>query len=200
MMELKKLLEYHTECLICHGPLRIKSPDLDGPIISVKPEGLSIKYSHNKRSIIFKYDGTYEKHENCADWRSRPLSILIECPHCIPKETKPKINRAATSFSPLSALKVFKFYYQFDLYGGIENKYNAFFKKEFIKCYDEEYFYHLITSEEASFIWYGRMPTQVKDNSYYNENCFSKVTPINTSKLTDINQLINKIKIYNIFS
>jgi len=210
-MNLLSALNYHTKCLICQHELETKSPELAGITITPQDDGLLVQAVLRKIAVIFRYDGTYEKLPYFGDLYLKPLRVLRECPVCIPaivvdgQKTPIKLKSRALGPTTLFDVESLRFCYEFELFGTpypnqhIKGNYSVSIVREDIKYNNDNSFYQLLTNEEnESSLWYG--PKGVSDEDWYSKTCRLTVPSIDTSGLDNIDQLINKMKVYNLFS
>lgn len=211
-MDLLSILNYHPKCLICQHELETKSPELAGITITQQPDGLLVQAVLRKIAVIFRYDGTYEKLPYFGDLYLKPLRVLRECPNCIPsiivdgKKTEVKLKSRALGPTTLFDVESLRFCYEFELFGTpnpsnqhIKGDYAVTLVREDIKYNDGTNFYQLLTNEEGeSNLWYGSK--NMSDDNWYSKTCRLTVPTIDTSNLENMDQLINKMRVYNLFS
>jgi hypothetical protein len=212
-MNLFQVLNYHSKCLICHQEMEIKSPELAGITITQESEGLLVQALLRKIAVIFRYDGTYEKLPYFGDLYLKPLRVMKECPNCIPsimidgKKTPVKLKSRSVGATTMFDVESLRFCYEFELFGQpnpsdqhIKGDYTAALVREDIKYNNEKGFYHLTTQEKESNLWYGRTKPTEEDSNWYANTCRLTLPAIDTSGLDNIEQLISKMQIYNLFS
>lgn len=223
-MNLEEVLNYRTHCIICNRKLETKSLDLADVQIARVNEGLTVETGTKNKdySVFFKNDGTYEKMKKWNDMYVKPLSVLKECPNCVPKVNNntdwwpsalnrpPKIVHKARSVgmttitdamtrffaTSISNLTELRCAYAFELYGDSEGNFDCYLKWEDIMYHDDKSFYHVKTSfqQDITKIKAG----QFKDNldSIINLD----VPTFKTNNILSKEKLIEKIKLFNLFS
>ena len=210
-MNLLSALNYHNKCLICQRELEIKSPELAGITITPQEDGLVVQAVLRKIAIIFRYDGTYEKLPYFGDLYLKPLRVMKECPSCIPaiiiEGQKTPVKLKSRSLGPTTVFDVesLRFCYEFELFGTpypgqhIKGTFDTSLVREDIKYNDGNNFYQLLTNQDKeSSLWYGPKPTGNED--WYSKTCRLTVPTIDTSGLENMDQLVNKMRVYNLFS
>jgi hypothetical protein len=203
-VNLKEALDYRNKCFICQTDMEIKSPDLAGVNMYVKENGLFVSAQHNEYSVHFKYDGTYKKMKKWNSLYAKPLLVLKECPICYPfiksngKKVKVKYKSRTLGITTLSQLKDFSCTYSFELFGDDRGNFDTIMDSETIRFHDDINFYHLDTSFKdnvtTTFLSGPLNATEIKE-------LFQLTIPgVNLSKINDKESLINKLKLYNVFS
>jgi hypothetical protein len=196
-MNLKEVLNYRNRCLICYSKMELKAYDLAGISIHRTSEGLMIETGLKGIAVYFKYDGTYEKMKRWNNLYSKPMSLLKECPKCIPKFTNEvTLKSRSVGATTLSNMKDLRCAYTFQMWGDSENNFDSKLDWEDIKYHDGEHFYHVNTK-------FNDNRTEIKSASFKDtiDSIFNLTTPAmkcGSVKTTD--QLIHKIKTYMIFS
>lgn len=198
-MNLKEVLNYRNRCLMCYSKMELKAYDLAGITIHRTGEGLMIETGLKGIAVYFKYDGTYEKMKRWNNLYSRPMSLLKECPKCVPNLrlgehiTLKSRSLGATS---LSNMKDLRCAYTFQLWGDAENNFDSKFDWEDIKYHDGERFYHINTK-------FNDNRTEIKSADFKDtiDSIFSLNVPaMKCGSIRTTDQLIHKIKTYMIFS
>jgi hypothetical protein len=205
-MNLKEAVNYHSKCIICQTDLNLESLDLAGVSIYSDTNGIKV-LAGDTHSCYFKFDGTYEKMKRWNNIYAKPLYVNACCPICYPsidvKGVRKKIRYKSRSFglTTIAQAKDFMHAYQFEIYGEEDKTFNVYLKTEDIKFYDEQYFYHVSTNFEvnATYLMRGPIPNEFNLAEMHNTHIIN-LPAINTSKINNREQLINKIKLYNLFS
>lgn len=199
-MNLKEVLNYRNRCFICYSKMEMKAYDLAGITIHKTAEGLLIQTGLKGVAVNFKYDGTYEKMKRWNNLYARPMSLLKECPKCIPNISLHRDNNRLVvqrypETTPANS-KDLRCAYTFHLWGDAENNYAIKMGWEEIKFNDGERFYHLNTRFDEN-------QTGIISGSYTDpiSSLFRMyVPPIKTSNIKNTDQLVSKVKTYMIFS
>jgi len=216
-MNLLNILSYRSNCMICNHKLEMKSLNLANVNITKTKEGLRIKVNNKDYACYFRYDGIYEKMKKWNITFVKPLSILNECPKCIPKidmikkmsltaipKTSPTIILKAASprmshiflDSNLNSLKDKRCAYTFDLFGDTKGNFDCLLNCEDIRFHTKTNFYHIKTD-------FNKNITNIKSGSFKGtiDNIISmKVPQLNSTNILSTDKLIEKIKLYNLFS
>lgn len=224
-MNLQEALDYRSDCIICGRKMKTKSLDLAGITMTRTAEGLYVEGGTKDYSCYFKFDGTYERSKKWYPTYVRPLSILRECVKCIPKSIdKPFVPKTITPgsmppgaiilkarsvgmttmnaslnlmYSSLANLKEKRCAYTFKLFGDAENNFTCELNWEDIQFCEHNNFTHFKTDFSIN-------QTQIKSGNTKTDTLDSmmklEVPSINASKLLTKDSLINKIKLYNLFS
>lgn len=200
-MNLKEVLNYRNRCLICYSKMELRAYDLAGITIHKTAEGLMIETGLKGIAVYFKYDGTYEKMKRWNNLYSKPMSLMKECPRCVPNVHLYKDNKTlVVQTSPKTTvdnIKDFRCAYTFHLWGDSENNFDTTMGWEDIKYNDGDRFYHINTKfdENRSGIISGSYLKDSIDTLFR-----TYVPPINSSNIRTSAQLVRKIKTYMIFS
>lgn len=202
-MNLQQVLNYHNNCIICQAEMEIKSPDLAGVRLTVTEDGLEVKTGHKDINVFFNYDGTYHKMKRWNALYAKPLQVLKECPSCVPeievdgKKVRIQYKPRSVGATTLLQSKDLHFAYTFSLFGDDDGYFDANLDWEDVKFYNKHNFYHINTkfSEKRTWLLHG---VNEKDGEA-NVNSIS-FPAIFTTNVNDISQLLNKLKLYNVFS
>lgn len=221
-MNLQEALSYRNNCIICDHPMETKSLDLAGLTFTTDETGLHIKGGTKDYHVSFNYDGTYQRSKKWWSTYVKPLSVLKECPRCLPDDFKDGIKAGTKAItkadlpsrvvilkgrsvgmsslvaqSTLNSLKDLRCAYAFNIFGDAENNYTCEMKWEDIKFHNNIEFNHFITD-------FDKNESSIKGGNFQSDSIDSmiriNVPAINTSKLLTREALINKIKLYNLFS
>lgn len=202
-MDLKEILSYRSKCLICQTDMEMKSLDLAGVRLFEAEDGLEVKTGHKDIAVLFNYSGVYHKMKKWNTLYAQPLSVLKECPICIPdieirgEKKKIRLKSRSLGATTLMHLRDLRCAYTFNIFGDSEGNYAVNLNWEDIKFNDGHNFYHINTKFEDN-------RTELLSGNFQNDSIDSMfrlgVPAVNTSKIQDREQLINKLKLYNLFS
>jgi len=212
--------------MICDRKLEMKSLDLAGVNITRTQEGLYVEVGSKDKdyAVYFKYDGSYERMKKWNSMYVRPLSILKECPKCIPKVDLVEdvvltgIPKAPSTIilkarsvgmttmhgvmsqflvdTTLKSLKDKRCAYTFDLFGDAEGNFDCQLNWEDISFHTKREFHQIKTNfkEDTTSIKSGAFNGTLDDIIRMN------VPAVKTNTIPTTDKLIEKIKLYNLFS
>ncbi len=223
-MNLQEVLTYRSQCLICDRKLETKSLDLAGISLTRTNEGLLAElFSKDKNySVYFKNDGTYERMKRWNNVYVKPLAILRECPKCIPKidivEDKVTLSApqpphillksrsvgattttgaALLMATTLNSLKDLRCAYTFELFGDSEGNFESTLNWEDIRFCTKTDFYHIKTNFKEGKTW-------IKSGNFKKDTIETIVSmdvpAVKTTNITTKEKLVEKLKLYNLFS
>lgn len=153
----------------------------------------------------FKHDGTFTKDKGMTKHFRAPFLVVMACAKCRYSPITPeKDGRSLGSLgmSMLMDIRKIQHYYSFDLYADANGTYDGNLGKETIKYSKDDKFYHLdvdLKTKQANF----KMGTCAGHDMLETllEGLLDlKVPNVDTSKFTSIEQVIEKFKLYNLFS
>lgn len=217
-MNLQELLDYRSTCLIHNLPIgvwggvqksKVGSPKLE--YIKI-PEGIK---AHRKGDTgegdIFRFDGTCKvDYGFTMKHSSFPWTIGLMCPEC---HRTPVHLFGERGVPTLENIKHQVHYYTFSLTpqvptevsketNCIECTYVCNPGLEVVKYFDNDKFYHLnarIDGGAASFTM-GCLDSEDILDQLISSTSTLKVPRFNPAVIKDVNQMMQKMKIYNLFS
>jgi hypothetical protein len=201
-MNLKEVLNYRNRCLICYSKMKVSAYDLAGITIHRTSEGLMIETGLKGVAVYFKYDGTYEKMKRWNNLYSKPMSLLKECPKCIPNLSGLQRSdivfksRSVGATTSVSNVKDLRCAYTFQMWGDAEGNFDSKLDWEDIKYHDDDRFYHINTKFQDN-------RTEIKSADFQDtiDSVFKLNVPaMKCNSIKTTSQLIHKIKTYMIFS
>lgn len=197
-MSLKEILSQRNDCPICQTILTVVSVDLPG--VTVKHSESDIHVWLNKKpsfSITFNVDNTYKKTKQWKMEWVTPLSLSRRCPICGPVVV---VKGRAAGYSTQADYHILNGYeIKFDLYGPGSDEDQSIFRTDPL---------------EESLMFTQNKTRYVIKNDLKTKNAIIKIsnidgilpaqtikTPLITfSNIESFNELIRKIKIYQLFS
>ena len=201
-MNLQQLINYRSKCLICHQEMALKSLDLAGVKLILTEEGLKVETGNVAMSAHFKFDGTYQKLKRWNKLYARPLCVLRECDICPAsavsfednsKKSKLLKRQAGTTLLQIEDLRCA---YSFDIFGDDSGVFDAHLNWEDIKYHDGKNFYHINTNFITG-------QTELISGNFQEslDSLLRLMLPaIDISSVKNPKELINKLKIYTLFS
>lgn len=226
-MNLQEVLNYRSHCLLCNRKLEIKSLDLAGVSLIRTNDGLHAELvSKDKNySVYFKNDGTYERMKRWNNMYVKPLAVLRECPKCIPKvdlvedvtvtgipKSPPPIllkarstgmttiSKALSQYlvaTTLDSLKDLRCAYTFELFGDSQGNFESTLNWEDIRFCTKTDFYHIKTNFKEGKTW-------IKSGNFKKDTIETIVSmdvpAVNASNIVSKEKLVEKIRLYNLFS
>lgn len=214
-MNLQSVLNYRTHCIVCGKLLRLKN--LNNPRLKCfdTEDGLKIRSGHVKGvSMIFNFDGTYErgKKDYPAIYNTNIFMTKI-CPDCHtlnpgnPHYIYLKGRSAGFPTSMISPYVTFEnssikstktkcCQYTFALIPNRDaGTFTAELTGEHIRYYNDEMFCHVDTAFDKNTLVYRGNFADTMDKMLR-----LSVPPIDLSTISTLEQLHNKINVYNLFS
>ncbi len=207
-MNLQELLSYRKCCMI-HGDLSLKPYCAgSGLIFHINAEGMSLSFNlldkkdahlSIKTRLIIKYnfDGTYEVFDR--DFMGAQVIVYMVCDECRKEKGFNYNNGIAT----LNEIDQNKYFYNFLLdYKYGEDLYECHLVGEVVRHTRNEKFYHLsknhVTGETDCKM--GRNDPKAILDDMLKGMLNLKLPHMDLTKIRDIDHLVDKIKLYNLFS
>jgi hypothetical protein len=196
----------------------VGSAELVGMSLSVSPDELRIRLKDKPKGRVyanFKFDGTYELGDRFWSIYAKPFIVCKTCPVCnydidtrlikpstpAPSLSSSNMTMAATShtpsvFSSIDNLKKKICFYSFALNINDDGTYNCWMFREFAGFSLDNSFFHINTdfTTGTSRIFRADFTQKLEDLMDLS------VPAVNLTNTHNKEQLINKIKIYNMFS
>ncbi len=201
-MNLKEILDYRKDCLICGRPLKFKIKKYPKLSITQDDEGLRIQSeSKNGVRFIIKYDGTYERNKRTYKIYSNPLFIEKVCSHHMRGEPDLLLTgyRGGSNSSvdtSLGNLKELAYSYMFTVLGDSEGNYDAHLHQEIAHYYHHQAFWHVNTRfyDKTSTVYHAEWYQKISEILHLS------LPAIDLKNIHNTDQLISKIKLYTLFS
>lgn len=191
-MNLQEILNYRNNCIVCNRKMELSSINFT---LKETDDGVLVKSKSKNNHINFHYNGIYKYSEkaNLKNIDTKPLYVLKECPHCIGKGK----NKRTLIKSSLNNLKSFRCAYAFKIFYDVDGNFTCKLSWEDIKFYHSNEFYHCLTD-------FDKNESSIKSGNFQSDTIDSiiriNVPIVNTNKFLNKEVLINKIKLYNLFS
>lgn len=216
-MNLQELLNYRATCLIHREPMSLypspdKSPTFSNNIVvEVRDDGLRAKrLGDESRGVTFRFDGSCDTDYNQALKRLKfPWIIGVMCDRCHKVPTHKFMGRTVPT---VDNIKHQVHFYTFTIIpndviylpedGGRPDKYECHPGMEVIKHFDGEKFYHMtghVGGGSAAFNM-GYLNMEDTLDQLVSSTSIIKVPKFNPAVITSIEQMVEKMKIYNLFS
>jgi hypothetical protein len=184
--------------------METKALDLAGLTLNRVHDGLLIETGLKGIAVHFKFDGTYVKMKRWNDLYVKPMSILKECPDCLPQididrkhRTNIQYKSRSLGATTLMQLQDLRCAYTMTLFGDSEGNFAANLDWEDIKFHDGGKFYHIKTHFPDN-------QTELLSGAFEDESIKDATRlsfpAVNTSGVHNTDQLLNKLKLYNVFS
>lgn len=202
-MNFTEVLNYRNKCIICGMKMEIKALDLAGVTINRVNDGLLIETGLKGVAVQFKFDGTYVKMSRWNELYVKPMSILKECPNCLPDidldrrgRTRVHLKTRSVGATTLMQSQDLRCAYTFTLFGDSQNNFASNLDWEDIKFHDGKTYYHLKTHfpDDTTEYLTGSFEESASDILR------QSLPAVNTSGVASTEQLVNKLKLYNTFS
>jgi len=206
-MNLQEILSYRDRCIHCDRPLTMRIEKYPKLSITQNDGGLRIRSGHKDGVYLnFGFDGKYERNKRNYKIYAGPVFIQKRCNFhplmdnaSIPVLLKTRTVGATTmayNGTTLDSTRNLTCQYQFTLFGDSQGNYDAKMHAEFLYWHDDDEFWHVNT-------WFGRDSTQLYHARY--EHTIGDVMRLaipaaNLKNVKNKDQLIEKIKLYTLFS
>lgn len=193
-MKLQELKNYHSHCLVCSSELDTYVADVSQLNCWWTEQGLLVETRNmpESYSVRFNFDGTYTRNSKNLNKYRGPLTVVRECPQCAPVP-----NHRSFASTSVERLKDTRWAYAFTIYGDAHGNFDAIMIWQDIKVILGDNFYHVNTNWSAN-------RSETLAGNFKVDSLLSMINlttaAINTSKLTTVTDLVNKLKIYNLFS
>lgn len=213
---LQRALDYRTECFIHHQPMiplihnnRVKSlrRTEEGLVFQFRTS-ISDKNNKDNHHLLMKflYDGTMTPQcvHALTSGDSGPIEIHMQCEECVKLPgVNPGIKVKSRSFGPatLYNIRLQCHQYIFNIY-EINNSFICSLNCETIKYNDGNKFYHFstdLTVGSAHFSM-GDCQTDHTVDHIVKSTMHLNVPKFDATKIVKLGQLVDKIKLYNLFS
>ncbi len=201
-MNLKEILDYRTDCLICTRPLKFRIKKYPKLSITQSDEGLKIQSEHkNGAYLLLKHDGTYERNKRNYKLYSNPIFIEKVCPYHMRGEpatlfTGYRGGSDGMLDTSLGNLKELAYSYMFTTLCVSDDKYDAHLHQEVTHYNDYEAFWHINTRFYAkmSSVYHAEWSKKISEVMHLN------LPSIDLKNVHNIDQMLSKIKLYTLFS
>jgi hypothetical protein len=206
-MNIQEAINYRTNCIICskHMPIDFERMSSARKLkITETDKGIEIRSGHkNGIYMLFKPDGQVIKTEKNYKIYSSTIQFFRRCEYCRGTTGAPIILKSrsvgastALGASSINNLRDSAVYYSFYTYPNKYGVYTTSFSYETIRYSDGTKFWHVNTSanEHKSIIYYGKFSDPISKAIYLT------VPDMNLSNVKTKEQLIDKIKMYTLFS
>lgn len=202
MSTLKELLNYRKKCII-HGkqlrPVQLRGLSFD---LSKDQLSLSILRGRKKDSILcnltFKDDGTYTCTKDCFKYIDNVVSLYMICDEC----RKFPLD-ALSHITSLNNIWNVQYFYTFDLTALPKNdKYDGELGTEEIRYCVDDKFYHTSVNlmNKAATCEMGKCARTDTLKEIVEGRFIINVPHLNMDKIKNLEQYLNKMKLYSIFS
>jgi len=158
--------------------------------------------SHERQNITaaclsYLWDGSYNKYFGCPEWIiNNSINVYMICDICAKKQFK----KIAVGHSTIPSIKENVYFYSFVLVGDNFNNFDGELGWEIVRHTSGGKFYHMDTQLSDNSISY-RMGNINDTLDYLLKSMISiQVKDVNVSYIKSIDQLINKMKLYGVFS
>jgi hypothetical protein len=209
-MNLQEVLNRRSKCLVHEEPLRpcIFPPSYRNDQIRLDESGLHL-YSHSQwdtwarpslTGLGFRYDGTYYRNSVCPSWiQDGALFVYMMCKTCAQIPTREK---ETLGYISLMEVRTVQYYYSFSLLPTIDDRYDILLDREKIKYVRDDKFYHIdidLTTRRA-FCGIGSCAGNIIISDMISKMTNIKLPEMDLENVRDIDQLVEKLRIYNLFS
>lgn len=204
-MKLQELLDYRSTCLIHNLPMKMwsepdKKANRKSPLECIRTSEGLVMHHPNDPGEVFGFDGTHISRSNIFDKLKISWIVGVMCEQCHKVPTHKFMGRTVPS---LDNIKLQVHFYTFNLLpqeGGDE--YKCLPGMEIIKHFDGDKFYHMtghVGGGTAAFNM-GNLVMEDTLDQLIGSTSIIKVPKFNPAVITSIAQMMEKMKIYNLFS
>jgi hypothetical protein len=214
-MNLQEILSYRERCLHCARPLVMRIKEYPKLSITQNDGGLAIRSGHKDGvRLSFGFDGKYERNKRNYKIHAGPVHIQKRCQFhplrgmhvttpsngkIIKLKSRSVGATTMTNFgTTLDSLRDTTCQYGFTLFGDSQGNYDVNLTTDFVYWHDDKEFWHVNTYFATGF-------TQVYHSTYGNtmEDLLRnrlEIPAINLKSVTNAEQLLQKLKLYTLFS
>ena len=155
----------------------------------------NMKELEDETTLVFKFDGTYAKPSGELQELAGPVTFHMVCDEC----NKNPIHNKNLSLDNFLATQ---YYYTFTIFDQDEGKYKGVLEAEYAKYIENDRFYHVYIDlkESVSSCRIGSCNGKETLAKIIDGMNNLKVSHLDISHMTDIHQLLDKLKLYNLFS
>lgn len=211
-MNLYDLLHYRTECLIHKLPLHPycitdQSVERREDVLKLHQNGLSL-CSHHRQDLYskpsltglnFRYDGSFNVNDACPKWVvANTITVHMMCEVC---RERPIIKPRSMGFTTLMQLQENQYFYTFELIGYEKHgTYRGQLEHEILKHNRDGRFYHV-----DAYIQTGHAACRIgtcegTDSLDKMLKGFINLNVPSLSKMESLDQIVEKMKLYTLFS
>lgn len=201
-MNLKDILDHRKTCLIHNEPMEpyafrtdVSMVEVDQGLLVIELDKMEAPY----KKAIFNHDGTFSKDKGMGRIFKSPLVVHMCCSEC--KRT-PIHKSRGLGITTLLDIRSVHHYYTFTLMADAEGNYDGNLGNEIVRYWKDNKFYHLdvdLSSKKANFKMGTNAGTDILERLL--EGLLDLTVPnFDPKKLTSVEQMIEKFKLYNLFS
>jgi hypothetical protein len=195
-MTLKELLEYRSKCLIHDLPMKPSYFGSGGSCLTLTDDRLNLET--DGLNLNFYYDGIFTS--NIADPQTYNERLIhMMCRLC----SQQHLHKSRTlGSSTISDINVNQHYYAFILRGNTKGSFDGHLSHELIKCVRDGKFYHVdfsLTDRRAACKMGSCDMKQTLDDLVL-KMMNLHVPVFDASRIQNIDTLVEKLKLYNLFS
>lgn len=227
-MNLQEAMNYRTQCVVCGrnlvtivaGHEKSLTVEYDQKSLLITGSSWSSSPSHGVKLMEFFQDGTFQRSKRNFALYRRPIQIWRGCPVCrcdgnvspqktpgttgtlLPttpstwKSRRQPVTQPEIWDTTLDNLRSSGCLFYFSLWGDSTGKYDLQPKMDCLRYFNETQFWHVTTDFEK-----GQTTFQTaKFAQTLNELNTLKLPAVNLSKVTNIEEFLNKFKLYTVFS
>lgn len=213
-MNLTEILQYRTTCLVHSKPMLPKCLDQGAKKIQIQENGIKVVLNTDVYKskatffIFFNFDGTVDYNAQAAITRFRtPLYFLMQCEDCATmpigvtvaagKGTK-RLNGATS----LREVRRQQHFYSFDIQVRADNTFTCIPEQEVIRYHRDNKFYHMSANliDGSAKFKMGNCNSSEIINQLLSSLMKLEVPKFDPSTIKSIDQMVEKIQIYNLFS
>jgi hypothetical protein len=200
-MNLQELVNHRSTCLIHQAPMTPFSFN-KGLALDVIEEGLLVVELADQppyKKAVFRYNGTFTKDKGMNKVFRAPFFVMMACEKC---QCAPIHKSRGLGHTTLLDIKSIHHYYSFSLMADAQGNYDGHLNNETLKYHKEDKFYHLdvdLQTKHANF----KMGTNAGYDilEHLLEGFMSIDIPnLDVTRITSLDQMIDKFKLYNLFS
>ena len=205
-MNLTDILQYRTTCLIHGKPMLLKCLDLTAKKIQVQENGVklmvrNLSESGAMLSIFFNFDGTIL---HIDDQVPKPAIwyFIMQCEDCATISTFSEMASVKKADTTLKNVRRLHHFYSFDIQVKDDNTFTCIPELEVIRYHRDDKFYHVTANlaDGSARFKMGSCNSGEIINQLLSSLMKLDVPKFDPFTIKSIDQLIEKIKIYNLFS
>ena len=204
---LQDIIKYRTTCLIHNTPMEIVCIAPFFMVATLEEKGMNIYVKDDKKltfGINFQFDGTI----TCQNQKGYLLLVnegasmqfAARCSYCAPLRTAR--DRKMGGPTTLQDIRSICHYYTFGVVREENNTFDCYLEREIIRYNKDDKFYHMIAnlSDKSATFRMGSCNNKELIGQLLDSMMHIDVPKFDSSTIQSVDQIVEKISIYNLFS
>jgi hypothetical protein len=204
-MTLKELLEYRSKCLIHGLPMEPSYVEISGSHVTLTDDRVNLET--DGLNLNFYFDGIFTGNISDPQVITAPQIynerlIHMICRRCSHQYLRQSNKSRTLGASTISDINVNQHYYTFILRGNNKGSFDGYLSHESVKCVRDGKFYHvdfdLYTKQAVCKM--GSCDVKQTLDDLVSKMMNLHVPVFDASRIQNIDTLVEKLKLYNLFS